>query len=112
MFNPFSASRSALQLRNGLLCALLLLPFIAIFAPHASAQSNTSLPRVEVRAGPAVTEGQPATFHVRVRPVQTEALEVPVTVWDLGKAVLASTKIRMTVTIPANTSQVTASVPT
>ncbi|MCY4168734.1 MAG: hypothetical protein OXE82_10695, partial [Rhodobacter sp.] len=112
MFKPFSANRSALQLRNGLLCALLLPPFLAIFAPHASAQSITSLPRVEVRAGPAVTEGEPATFHVRVRPVQTEDLEVPVTVWDLGKSVLASTKIRMTVTIPANTSQVTESVPT
>ncbi|MCY4042095.1 MAG: hypothetical protein OXF72_12720, partial [Gammaproteobacteria bacterium] len=76
MFKPFSASRSALQLRNGFLCALLLLPFLAVFAPHASAQSIQSLPRVEVAAGPAVTEGEPATFHVRVRPVQTEDLEV------------------------------------
>ncbi|MCY4199280.1 MAG: hypothetical protein OXE81_13735, partial [Gammaproteobacteria bacterium] len=62
MFKPFSASRSALQLRNGFLCALLLLPFLAVFAPHASAQSIQSLPRVEVAAGPAVTEGEPATF--------------------------------------------------
>ncbi len=112
MFKPFSASRSALQLRNGFLCALLLLPFLAVFAPHASAQSIQSLPRVEVAAGPAVTEGEPATFHVRVRPVQTEDLEVPVTVWNFGKSVLAKTRIDMTVTIPANTSQVTASVPT
>ncbi|MCY4157415.1 MAG: hypothetical protein OXF66_08315, partial [Gammaproteobacteria bacterium] len=68
MFKPFSASRSAPQLRNAFLCALLLLPFLAIFAPRASAQSYQSLPRVEVAAGPAVTEGEPATFHVRVRP--------------------------------------------
>ena len=112
MFKPFSASRSALQLRNAFLCALPLLPLLAIFAPHASAQSYWSLPRVEVAAGPAVTEGEPATFHVRVRPVQTEDLEVPVTVWNFGKSVLAKTRIDMTVTIPANTSQVTASVPT
>ena len=112
MFKPFSASRSALHLRNTFLCALPLLPFLAIFAPHASAQSYWSLPRVEVAAGPAVTEGEPATFHVRVRPVQTEDLEVPVTVWNFGKSVLAKTRMDMTVTIPANTSQVTASVPT
>ena len=112
MFKPISASRSALHLRNAFLCALPLLPFLAIFAPHASAQSYWSLPRVEVAAGPAVTEGEPATFHVRVRPVQTEDLEVPVTVWNFGKSVLAKTRMDMTVTIPANTSQVTASVPT
>ncbi len=93
---------------TGMLAALLLtalLPLLAVLAPAASAEvSFFDLPKLEIKAGPAVMEGEPMTFTLRVTPVQKVDLVVPVLIED-GRGFI-------NYTIPAGTRELPASVPT
>ncbi len=91
--------------RIGILAVLLWLPLLAALAPAASAKvSFWDLPKIEIKAGPAVTEGEPMTFTLRVTPVQKVDLVVPVLIED-GRGFI-------NYTIPAGTRELPASVPT
>ncbi len=91
--------------RTGILAPLLLLPLLAGLAPATSAEvSFYDRPKIEIKAGPAVTEGEPMTFTLRVTPAQTVDLVVPVLIED-GRGFI-------NYTIPAGTRELPASVPT
>ncbi len=90
---------------RGLAATLLLLPLLAGLASAASAEvSFFDRPKIEIKAGPAVTEGEPMTFTLRVTPVQAVDLVVPVLIED-GRGFI-------NYTIPAGTRELPASVPT
>ncbi len=91
--------------RRSLAAMLFLLPLLAGLAPAASAEvSFWDRPKIEIKAGPAVTEGEPMTFTLRVTPVQAVDLVVPVLIED-GRGFI-------NYTIPAGTRELPASVPT
>ena len=91
--------------RTSIPASLLLLPLLAGLAPAASAEvSFFDRPKIEIKAGPAVTEGEPMTFTLRVTPVQAVDLVVPVLIED-GRGFI-------NYTIPAGTRELPASVPT
>jgi len=79
MTNERSLSRPGI-----LAAALLLVPLLSSLAPAAGAEEVNwwELPKIEVKAGPAVTEGEPMTFTLRVTPVQAVDLVVPVLIED------------------------------
>jgi len=101
MTNERSLSRPGI-----LAAALLLVPLLSSLAPAAGAEEVNwwELPKIEVKAGPAVTEGEPMTFTLRVTPVQAVDLVVPVLIED-GRGFI-------NYTIPAGTRELPASVPT
>ena len=93
--------------RGGLAAALLLLPLLAGLAPAAGADvPYYLLPKVGLKGGPPVTEGEPMTFTLRITPVQTKDVVVPVLVYRLG------TSETFDITIPANKREIVGSVPT
>jgi len=72
--------------RPGILAAaLLLVPLLSSLAPPRAGAEEVNwweLPKIEVKAGPPVTEGEPMTFTLRVTPVQAVDLVVPVLIED------------------------------
>ena len=87
----------------GILAALLL-PLLAGFAPAASADiPYYERPKIGLKGGPPITEGEPITFTLRITPVQAKDFVVPVLVYQLGT---------FDITIPANKREIVGSVPT
>ncbi len=85
--------------------ALLLLPLLAGLAPSAAAQ-NQVIPKIGIKAGPPVTEGEPVTFTLRITPVQTKDFAVSVFVMTY------SDRKTHRFIIPANKREIVASIPT
>jgi len=90
--------------RRGLAAALL---FLAGLAPAVGADvPYYLLPKVGLQGGPPVTEGEPMTFTLRITPVQTKDVVVPVLVYRLG------TSETFDITIPAGMREIVGSIPT